>query len=351
MRRALDLAWLGWGRVHPNPMVGAVVLAKGAPVAEGFHAEFGGPHAELQALAVAGERAHGATLLSTLEPCNHSGKQPPCTEAILKAGIGRVVAALRDPNPIAAGGAERLRAAGVEVDLGLMATEAARQNAAFLHLARHAARPYVALKLATSVDFRIADSSGRSRWVSGPQAREYVHWLRAGFDGIGVGLGTAVADDPRLSVRGAVAIRVPPVRIVFDRRLELPPHLDLVRSVAQFRTLVVTAAGPPAERVDSIEKLGLTVLRTRDLDDALRQLRTAGVTALLVEGGGRLAGDLLDAGLVDRFYWIQAPVWLGDGGIPAVRGLASAQLEEAARWQVVERRPLGDDTLLVLDRT
>jgi len=148
-----------------------------------------------------------------------------------------------------------------------------------------------------------------------------------------------------------VAIRVPPVRIVFDRRLELPPHLDLVRSVGQSRTLVVAAAEPPAERVDSIEKLGLTVLRTRDLDDALRQLRTAGVTALLVEGGGRLTGELLDAGLVDRFYWIQAPVWLGDAGIPAVRGLGSAKLEAAARWQVVERRPLGDDTLLVLDRT
>jgi diaminohydroxyphosphoribosylaminopyrimidine deaminase/5-amino-6-(5-phosphoribosylamino)uracil reductase len=231
-----------------------------------------------------------------------------------------------------------------------MAIEAARQNAAFLHLSRRAARPYVALKLAASVDFRIADRSGRSRWVSGPEAREYVHWLRAGFDGIAVGLGTAVADDPRLSVRGAVPVRVPPARIVFDRRLELPSGLDLVRSADQSRTIVITRDQPPAERVESFEKLGLTILRARDLEDALRQLRTAGVTALLVEGGGRLAGDLLAAGLVDRFYWIQAPVWLGDGGVPAVRGLPSARLEDSNRWQVVERRALGYDTLLVLDR-
>lgn len=351
MRRALDLAWQGWGRVHPNPMVGAVVLAAdGTVLGEGFHAEFGGPHAEPQALAAAGTRARGATLVSSLEPCNHTGKQPPCTDAILRAGVRRVVAALGDPNPVAAGGADRLREAGVELDIGLMAAEAARQNAAFLHNARDHRRPFVALKLATSVDFRIADSEGRSRWVSGPQAREFVHWLRAGFDGIGVGLSTAVADDPRLSVRGAVAVRVPPIRIVFDRRLELAPHLDLVRTSRESRTLVVTEENVAPGRVEAVEGLGLSVLRTRNLGDALHQLRTAGVTALLIEGGGRLAGALLDDGLVDRFYWIQAPLWLGDGGVSAVRGLRSIPLEDAARWQVAERRSLGEDTLLVLDR-
>jgi diaminohydroxyphosphoribosylaminopyrimidine deaminase/5-amino-6-(5-phosphoribosylamino)uracil reductase len=350
MRHALDLAWQGWGRVHPNPMVGAVVLAEGDVVGEGFHAEFGGLHAERQALAAAGARARGATLVSTLEPCNHTGKQPPCTEAILRAGVRRVVAALGDPNPLAAGGADRLRAAGVEVEVGLLAAQAARQNAAFLHNLGDTRRPYVALKLATSLDFRIADNAGRSRWVSGPEAREYVHWLRAGFDGIAVGLGTAQADDPRLSVRGAVPVRVPPARIVFDRRLELPPHLDLVRTASASRTIVLAEDDAPLGRAKALEGLGVTVLRTHNLTDAVHQLRTAGVTALLVEGGGRLAGALLDAGLIDRFYWIQSPLWLGDAGVAAARGLRSSSLEDATRWQVAERRPLGEDTLLVLDR-
>jgi diaminohydroxyphosphoribosylaminopyrimidine deaminase/5-amino-6-(5-phosphoribosylamino)uracil reductase len=351
MQRALDLAWRGWGRVHPNPMVGAVVLAAGKPVGEGFHAEFGGPHAEPAALAKAGARARGATLVSTLEPCNHQGKQPACTDAILRAGIRRVVIALADPNPVAAGGAERLRAAGVEVEIGLMAEEAARQNAAFLHLVGDSSRPYVALKLATSLDFRIADYAGRSRWVSGPEAREYVHWLRAGFDGIAVGLGTARADDPRLSVRGAVDVRVPPARIVFDRRLELPHGLGLVRTSAEARTLVVAAPDASPERADALEALGLTVVRASHLADGLQQLRTAGITALLVEGGGRLAGALLDADLVDRFHWIQAPLWLGERGVPALSGLASTPIAEASRWRIVERRPLGQDTLMVVDRT
>ena len=290
-------------------MVGAVVLAAGEAAGDGFHAEFGGQHAEPIALAAAGPRARGATLVTTLEPCNHQGKQPACTEAILRAGIRRVVAALSDPNPAAAGGADRLRASGVEVEIGLMGVEAARQNAAFLHFMREPTRPYVVLKLATSVDFRIADRDGRSRWVSGPDAREYVHWLRAGFDGIGVGLGTARADDPRLSVRGAVEVRVPPARIVFDRRLELPEQLGLVRSSTEARTIVVADPDASTDRAAALESLGLTVLRARGVHDALQQLRGAGVTALLVEGGGRLAGALLDAGLVDRFHWIQAPLW------------------------------------------
>jgi diaminohydroxyphosphoribosylaminopyrimidine deaminase/5-amino-6-(5-phosphoribosylamino)uracil reductase len=350
MRHALDLAWQGWGRVHPNPLVGAVVLANGEPVGEGFHADFGGAHAEPLALAKAGVRARGATLISTLEPCNHQGKQPPCTEAILRAGIRRVVAALGDPNPIASGGAGRLRAAGVEVELGLMAADAGRQNAAFLHRHRDPSRPFVALKLATSLDFRIADRDGRSRWVSGPEAREYVHWLRAGFDGIAVGVGTARADDPRLSVRGAVQVRVPATRIVFDRRLELPSDLGLVRTAAELRTFVIAEPGASADRAAALAASGARVLYAADLADALRQLRAADVTALLVEGGGRLAGALLDAGLVDRFYWIQAPLWLGDGGVPAVRGLTSPPIGGASRWQVAERRALGEDTLIVLDR-
>jgi diaminohydroxyphosphoribosylaminopyrimidine deaminase/5-amino-6-(5-phosphoribosylamino)uracil reductase len=210
MARALDLAWRGWGRVQPNPLVGAVVLSNGELVAEGWHPEFGDRHAEAVALAGAGERARGATMVVTLEPCAHQGKQPPCTEAIIRSGIRRVVAAMSDPNPLAAGGSERLREAGVEVEVGPLGDAAAAQNAIFLHSIEDTHRPYVALKLATTLDGRIADGFGRSRWISGNEARDYVQWLRAGFDAIAVGGRTARLDDPSLTVRGSVQPRVPP---------------------------------------------------------------------------------------------------------------------------------------------
>src|SRR5437667_3193519 len=186
MGRALDLALRGWGRVAPNPLVGAVVLQGGTVAGEGFHAEFGGPHAEVVALAAAGERARGSTVVVNLEPCAHHGKTPPCTEAIVAAGVARVVAAVSDPDPQARGGAGVLRAKGVIVSLGLLAEAAAARNAPFLFAREQAERPFVALKLATSIDGRIADAAGSSRWVSGEAAREYVHWLRAGFGAIPV---------------------------------------------------------------------------------------------------------------------------------------------------------------------
>jgi diaminohydroxyphosphoribosylaminopyrimidine deaminase/5-amino-6-(5-phosphoribosylamino)uracil reductase len=219
MRRALELAWRGWGRVSPNPLVGAVLLGRDGVVAEGWHAEFGGPHAEVNALRVAGDKAHGATLVVTLEPCAHQGKTPPCTDAIRAAGIRRVVAALRDPDSDAGGGAAILKRAGIETDFGLLAAEAAGQNAAFLSTRLQTDRPFVALKLATSIDGRIADVGGGSQWISGTEAREHVHWLRAGFDAIAVGGTTALTDNPQLTVRGDVTPRRPPVRVVFDRRL------------------------------------------------------------------------------------------------------------------------------------
>lgn len=328
MARALDLAWRGWGRVQPNPLVGAVVLDGAAAVAEGWHAQYGDRHAEVAALDSAGTRARGATLVVTLEPCAHVGRQPPCADAILAAGIRRVVAALPDPNPVARGGADLLRQAGVDVEIGLLADEAAAQNAAFLHRFQDAERPFVALKLATSLDGRIADRAGHSRWISGAEARDYVQWLRAGFDAIGVGGRTARLDDPALTVRGPVQPRVPPKRVVFDRHGELPASLTLLRTSEQIPTVVLST----------------------DLPEALRELHSQGVATLLVEGGGRLAGALLAAGLVDRYYWIQSPLWLGDAGVPATAGLPGTLLGDAARWTVVERRSLGADTLLVVDR-
>jgi diaminohydroxyphosphoribosylaminopyrimidine deaminase/5-amino-6-(5-phosphoribosylamino)uracil reductase len=350
MNHALDLAWRGWGRVHPNPLVGAVVLADGVVAGEAWHAEFGDRHAEPVALDHAGEKARGATLVVTLEPCNHPGKQPPCTDAIARAGVRRVVAAMADPNPEASGGAARLGSLGLEVQVGLGQEAATAQNAIFLHRFRNQSRPFVALKLATSLDGRIADSSGQSRWISGGPARDYVHWLRAGFDAIGVGGRTVRLDDPRLTARGPVSPRVPPRRVIFDAGADIDPRATLVRTAEEAPTTVVTAEDTPDDRVNRLAAAGVSVIRAGSLEKGLRMLRAEGVLSLLVEGGGRLAGALLGHGLVDRYYWVQAPLWLGERGVPATAGLPSDPIARAERWTVVERRALGEDTLLVLDR-
>src|SRR5436309_11113344 len=245
MERALDLARRGWGRVAPNPLVGAVVLAGDAVVAAGYHAEFGGPHAEVVALRAAGERARGATLVVNLEPCAHHGKTPPCTDALIAAGVTRVVAAIRDPDPAARGGAEVLRAKGLAVTFGVLAERAAALNAPFLFAHAQAERPFVALKLATSIDGRIADAHGSSRWVSGEAAREYVQWLRAGFDAIAVGGTTALRDDPQLTVRGPLTPRRPPIRVVFDRRAMLNATADLVKTARELPTWVMASKDAP----------------------------------------------------------------------------------------------------------
>jgi diaminohydroxyphosphoribosylaminopyrimidine deaminase / 5-amino-6-(5-phosphoribosylamino)uracil reductase len=346
MRRALALARKGWGRVHPNPLVGAVLLADGEPVGEAYHAEYGREHAERLAIASAGGRAPGATLVVTLEPCAHTGKQPPCTDAIIAAKVRRVVAAVADPNPLAGGGAERLRAAGLDVELGLLGTEATRQNAAFFHRIRNPSRPWVALKLATSLDYRIADRAGQSKWISGAEARAYVHALRVGFDAIAVGGRTAIHDNPLLTPRGHIEPRVAPTRVIFAGKELLPPSLAVFAFEGE--TVVVTSRALAPEARQHLRHAA--ILPADTLAEALVALRASGIGSLLVEGGGRLAGGLLSAGLVDRYHWIQSPLWLGESGVPATAGWEVAALADAERWSVVERRALGEDTLLVMDR-
>ncbi len=221
-------------------MVGAVVVRDDEVVGEGWHAEYGGPHAEVMALNAAGVRARGSTVYVTLEPCAHTGNTPPCTDALVRAGVSRVVCAVRDPNPVAAGGTRRLEEAGVEVAVGLEESEALELNAPFFH-ALTSTRPFITLKLATSIDGAIADASGRSQWLTGAAARRYVHRLRAGHDAIAVGAGTAIADDPSLTVRTGRRPRVAPTRIVFDRRARLPLTSALVRTAGGLRTIVVVA--------------------------------------------------------------------------------------------------------------
>lgn len=351
MERAVAIAWQGWGRVAPNPMVGCVLVANGAVVAEGWHAEFGKEHAEQAALTAAGPAARGSTAFVTLEPCAHTGQQPPCADALIAAGVARVIAAVPDPNPTASGGTARLQAAGIPVQTGVAAAAARYQLAPYLHQHLGLRRPWVVLKLATSVDGRIADATGKSQWISGPEAREWVHWLRAGFDAIGVGGATVAADDPMLTVRGSVVPRVAPRRVVFSGHGGVASDRRLLATAREYATTVVAPAGAAgaAGRRDW-EAAGATVVEAATLAMALEQLWLAGVTTLLVEGGGRLAGGLLAEGLVDRACLVHAPLFLGASGTAAVSGWDAPALADSSRWQVRERRALGADSLTVLDR-
>lgn len=364
MRQALALAEAGWGRVHPNPLVGAVVVRDGAVVGTGAHREYGGPHAEVEALRAAGEAARGATLYVTLEPCAHFGKTPPCTDAILEAGIARVVLAVEDPHPEAAGGATRLEAAGVAVTRGVERESARAQNALFLR-PTETGRPFVALKYGLSLDARIARRAGEATRVTGSEAEAEVHRLRAGFDAVLVGAETARVDDPRLTVRRAEPPRVPPVRVVADPRLTLSPDGRLARSAGgegggseagggPVWVLVAEGAaesGAAAGRARALRARGVELVEVPagpdglDLAAALDGLWERGVRTVLCEGGGRLGAALLAASRVDRLYLFTAPRVFGSEGVAAFPGTA------ALEGRVVRVGRFGEDTLTVVDRS
>jgi len=347
MRRALALAERGWGQTAPNPMVGAVVVRDGVAMGKGFHATFGEAHAEVVALADAGERARGATVFVTLEPCNHHGKTPPCVDALIAAGVKRVVAAVRDPGRESAGGAERLRAAGIEVDFGVEETAARELNAPFFFAVGGATRPWVTLKLAVSLDGAIAGASNADspRWLTGETARKYVHRLRAQSDAIAVGIGTALADDPLLTVRSGRRPRVAPLRVVFDRSARLPLSSRLVKTARRVPTLVM-ADQADAAAARALEAKGVLFESAPDILPKLEVLHRRGVRSLLVEGGSILAGALLGAKAVDRLIIFQAPVLLGAGALPAFSGVAGME-----RLAVVERREFGADLMTVFAMT
>lgn len=352
MRRAIALAANGWGRVAPNPMVGCVIVRDGEVVGEGWHTEYGQPHAEVEALRAAGDRARGGTAYVSLEPCSHWGKTPPCTDALIAVGVRRVVFGGFDPNPKARGGTDVLRAAGIEV-LGGVDEQAVRdQNAVFFHAHSPvgAERPFVALKLAMSLDARIADSAGRSVWITGDEARAEVHRLRAGYDAIGIGIGTALADDPLLTVRGAVEPRVPPVRIVFDRALRLPLDGKLVRSAREVPVWAVCEPDAPADRRRALEDAGVRVIAASGLSDQLRAIRQAGARSMFVEGGSVLASALLAGDVVDRMHLFYAPVLIGPDGAALFAALPTPPLADAPRWRRLDTQVFGADTLITLAR-
>ena len=346
MRRALSLALRGWGQTAPNPMVGAVVVLDGVVVGEGWHERYGAPHAEIHALRVAGERSVGATVYVTLEPCSHHGKTPPCTDALLAAGVKRVVAATADPNPAARGGGDQLRAHGVEVVIGVEEWAAREQNAAFFH--RFASRrPFVQLKLALSLDGALTDHTRQRGWLTGDAARREVHRLRAGADAVVVGIGTVRADDPLLTVRDAeVPPRIPPARVVFDTSARLPLTSRLVLTAREQPTIVVCWAPDPAHAA-ALEHAGVTLVHAASLADALAALRDRGLGSVLVEGGAALASSFLQDALVDRLIIFRAPLILGGESLNAFAALPPATLGEAKRWRVIDARRFGDDEMTV----
>jgi diaminohydroxyphosphoribosylaminopyrimidine deaminase/5-amino-6-(5-phosphoribosylamino)uracil reductase len=354
MRAALGLARRGLGNAWPNPAVGCVIVQQGRVVGRGWTQPSGRPHAETEALARAGEAARGATAYVTLEPCSHWGKTPPCADALIAAGVSRVVAAMQDPDPRVSGaGLKRLHDAGIAVESGLCATEAAEINAGFFRRVL-AGRPLVTLKLATSLDGRIATATGESRWITGPEARQQAHLLRATHDAILVGTDTVLADDPQLTCRLPGLEAHSPVRVTLDARSRIPLQAKLIGDARQIPTWLLAGPDTDAARRAALEASGVVVIST-PLDDAgrinlpqaLGRLGERGLTRLLVEGGGRLAAALLQAGLVDRLVWFHAPLALGAGGIAAVGGLGSDRLADAPRFTRVSSEPIGADVLSV----
>jgi len=353
MRLALADARRSSGRTFPNPPVGAVVFRGERVLGRGGTRPVGGAHAEIVAIEAAirrhGARAlRGASLAVTLEPCSHVGRTPPCADRVRNAGIAAVWVGHRDPHPAVAGrGIARLRRAGVRVEVGVLERECREQHRGFLHVLA-SGRPFVSLKLATTLDGRIATAGGESRWISGPAARAAVHRLRRRTDAVWIGVETALADDPELTARVGGRVVHRPVRLVADTRLRLAPAARMLRG-APGQTWVLCGAGAPRARRRALETAGARVLELPrqgdhlDLRRAVRRLGQEGLTEILVEGGGQLAAGLLRASLVDELHWFTAPLVLGGDGRAALGDLGVRALASAPRLASVSLRRVGDD--------
>ncbi len=348
LQRAARIALRGHGGAEPNPLVGCVILdAAGNFVAEGHHRRCGGPHAEVEALRRAGERARGDTAVVTLEPCNHHGRTGPCSHALRDAGVARVVYACSDPHEQAAGGAAALRAAGVQV-LQVPCRAANDVTAPFLHRVR-TAMPWVIVKWAQTLDGHIAARTGDSKWISSERSRAMVHRQRGRVDAILTGIGTVLRDDPQLTVRGTRARRVP-VRVVWDPQLDIPMTATLVRTAREVPTVVVTTPAAHADRPDDVGRLahaGVDVRTAADPRAMLAALHAGGASTVMVEAGGGLVGRLLQDGLVNDLLVFVAPKVLGDDAAPGpARGLAPAQVAHAQSFRLLGLRSRGNDLML-----
>lgn len=353
MQAALSLAARGLGRTWPNPAVGCVLVRDGAVIGRGWTQPGGRPHAETEALARVRDlpgRAEGATAYVTLEPCNHYGKTPPCALALVEAKVARVVVACQDPDPrVAGGGLARLRDAGIEVVTGVREAEALALNEGFFNRIT-LGRPLVTLKVASTLDGRIATRTGESQWITGPTARAWGHRLRAGHDAILVGIGTALADDPELTCRLPGLGDRSPVRVVVDSSLRLPLAAKLATGARRIPTWAISGPSPDSARSEALAALGVEVIAVAagadgrvDPAAALSALSSRGITRVLVEGGAAMAGALLGAGLVDRLEWFRAASLIGGDGLPAVAGFGVDALSATARFERTAVRRAGAD--------
>jgi diaminohydroxyphosphoribosylaminopyrimidine deaminase / 5-amino-6-(5-phosphoribosylamino)uracil reductase len=356
MQLALSLGRRGQGRTSPNPAVGAVVVKDGVIVGRGWTQPGGRPHAEPEALKRAGEAARGATLYVTLEPCSHFGKSPPCVDAVIASGISRVASAIEDPNPEVAGqGHAKLRAAGIAVDVGLCATEAAHDHAGHFRRIRDR-RPHVILKFAVSADDKIAAAGRTPVAISGEAAKTRVHLLRAQSDAILVGIGTVLADNPMLTCRLPGMDARSPVRVVLDRALRIPGTSRLVQSARQMPLWVMASETAEAPAAMKLGAAGAQVIRIAanaaglDLAAVLHALSEKGITRLMVEGGARVASSFVAAGLVDEIWLLRGPDKVGADGVAALGAMPLTAITQSPAFRVRASETLGKDTLTVYER-
>ena len=353
MTRALELAALARGRTAPNPMVGAVLVSGDTVVGEGFHARAGEPHAEAVALAAAGPAARGADLYVTLEPCAHHGRTPPCADAIIEAGVARVFAAMRDPNPKVDGqGIARLKAAGVAVKVGLLGVEAARLNEVYCKNVT-SSLPQVTLKIGMSLDGKTATRTGDARWITSEASRRRVHEMRNEVDAVLVGIGTILADDPDLTTRLPGTDCRHPDRVVIDSHLRIPSRSRVLAHRNRGRTILVVGPHAPEPRVREMRALGAEVIvvdggeRRVDLRLVLERLFALGITSVLIEGGSEIAASSLEAGIVDKLVFFIAPLLIGGREAPPViGGRGVGPLADAARLHDVRWSAVGDDLMV-----
>lgn len=352
MRRALALAENGRGHVGPNPMVGAVIVKDGRIIAEGWHRVYGSLHAERDALSSCTEDPAGAVMYVTLEPCCHRGKQPPCTDAIISAGISRVVMAVTDPNPLVAGrGAAILREHGIKVTTGVLEAEARHLNRIFIKYITTKC-PWVVLKWAMTLDGRIASVTGDSKWVSGESSRRMVHGMRGRYMGIVAGIGTVLADDPMLNCRMEGCRQ--PVRIIVDSAASMPVDSRIARTAGEFRTLLAHTDKAPDDKLEALRVLGVEPMYCAadsegrvDIGDMIGKLGAAGLDSLLVEGGGELNWSMVNGGYADEFYVFTAPRIIGGSGAKGpVGGSGTALMQDAASMYVDSVERIGEDVLI-----
>jgi diaminohydroxyphosphoribosylaminopyrimidine deaminase/5-amino-6-(5-phosphoribosylamino)uracil reductase len=354
MKMALHQARKGLGRTSPNPAVGAVIVRDGRVIAAGHHRKAGAPHAEVDALARLDGSAPGATLYVTLEPCNHHGRTPPCTEAILQSGIQRVVVGMKDPNPcVRGGGIELLSQRGVTLRVGVLEKECERMNEAFVRFVT-SSRPFVILKSALTLDGWTATRSNHSAWISNERSRGFVHRMRDRVDAVLVGVGTVLCDNPSLTTRLKGRKGRNPIRVVVDTHLRTPYTAKVIRPDPSAHTVLVVGEHADPRRVTLFEEKGVTVIRCQvvsgriDLVALMGILGKMSVMSVLVEGGASMVGSLIREQLIDKVYLFVAPKILGgDDGIPLARGRGPERMEECLRLTEIERRRFGDDTLIV----